>query len=91
MKIVNFPKFIIAMSVIICIISFFVSMATSKVFSAELIEYDSIIVSKGDTVWSIASSLNGDITENIYEIQSLNNLEDVIIYEGQELIIPIKK
>lgn len=91
MKIVNLPKFIIAISIFACIISFFTSMATSHVFSAEAIEYDNIVVSKGDTLWSIASELNGNTKENIYDIQLKNNLNGSVIYEGQELLVPIKK
>lgn len=91
MKIVNFPRFIISISIIVCLLSFFFSMATSKVFSAEPIEYDTITVSEGDTLWGIALELNGDVSENIYNIKEINNLDGSIIYEGQELIIPIKK
>ncbi len=91
MKIVNFPKFIIAISIFACIISFFTSMATSHVFSAEPVEYANIVVSKGDTLWSIASNLNGNTKENIYDIQQKNNLKGSIIYEGQEIVVPIKK
>ena len=91
MRIVNFPRFIISLSVLACLISFGISMVTSHVFSAEPVEYDNIVVAKGDTLWSIASELNGDTNENIYEITVKNNLNDVIIYEGQELFVPIKK
>jgi LysM repeat protein len=48
------------------------------------------VVSKGDTLWSIASELNGNIRENIYEIKKINNLKTSYIYEGQELQLPIK-
>ncbi len=91
MKIVNFPRFIIAVSIFACIVSFAISMATSQVFSAEPIEYNSIVVAKGDTLWSIASELEGNTKENIYNIQIKNDLNGSIIYEGQELLIPIKK
>lgn len=91
MKIVNFPRFIISISIIVCILSFFISMTTSKVFSATPIEYESIVVSEGDTLWGIALKLEGDISENIYNIKEINNLDGAIIYEGQELFIPIKK
>ena len=90
-EIVNFPRFIIAVSIFACIISFAISMATSQVFSAEPIEYSSIVVAKGDTLWSIASELEGNTKENIYNIQIKNDLNGSIIYEGQELLIPIKK
>lgn len=91
MKIVNFTRFIISISLIVCMLSFLISMATSKVFSATPIEYDTIIVSEGDTLWGIALTLEGDISENIYNIKEVNNLDSSIIYEGQELLVPIKK
>lgn len=91
MKIVNFTRFIISISLIVCMLSFFISMVTSKVFSATPIEYDTIIVSEGDTLWGIALTLEGDISENIYNIKEVNNLDSSIIYEGQELLVPIKK
>ena len=91
MKIVNFPRFIVAISRLACVASFFISMATAQVFSAEPVEYNSIIVAKGDTLWSIASKLEGNTKANIYDIQIKNDLNGSIIYEGQELLVPIKK
>lgn len=90
MKIVNFPRFIISISIIACVASFFISMATAQVFSADIVEYDSVIVAKGETLWEIASQLNGDTQENIYNIKMKNNLESSIIYEGQTLLVPCK-
>lgn len=91
MRIVNFPRFIIAMSIFACILSFIISMATNKVFSASPVEYETIVVSAGDTLWSIALDIEGDVKANIYDIKKINKLNNPIIYEGQELLIPIKK
>ena len=91
MRIVNFPRFIIAMAIFACILSFFISMATNKVFSASPVEYETIVVSAGDTLWSIALDIEGDVKANIYDIKKINKLNNPIIYEGQELLIPIKK
>ena len=88
MKIVNLPRFIISMSIIVFVISFFMSMLTSVVFSASPVEYDSIIVSEGDTLWSIASSIEGNVRENIYTIKKINNLDSSMIFVGQELLVP---
>lgn len=89
MRIVNFPRFILSMSIIVCIVSFIISMVTTQVFSAEPTKYDTIIVSEGDTLWSIALDLEGNIDKNIYEIKKANKLNSSIIYVGQELLIPI--
>lgn len=88
MRIVNLPRFIISMIIIVCILSFITSMLTTRVFSAASIQYDSIVVSEGDTLWSIANNIGGNVNKNIYEIKEINNLENSIIYVGQELKIP---
>ena len=90
MRIKNLKRFIISMTILFTIISFLCSLLTNKVFSYTVSEYEKIVVSKGDTLWSIASELNGDIRENIYEIKKINNLKTSYIYEGQELQLPIK-
>ena len=90
MRIKNLKRFIISMTILFTIISFLCSLLTNKVFSYTVPEDEKIVVSKGDTLWSIASELNGDIRENIYEIKKINNLKTSYIYEGQELQLPIK-
>ncbi len=88
MKIINMPKFITFLTIIICLASFITSMITNKVFSATSIEYTEITVCEGDTLWSIAMELNGNIKENIYNIKKVNGLTSSMIYPGQELKIP---
>lgn len=88
MRIVNLPRFIISMIIIVCILSFITSMLTTKVFSAAPIQYENIVVSEGDTLWSIANNIGGNVNKNIYEIKRINRLESSIIYVGQELKIP---
>lgn len=56
-------------------------------------KYITVIVRSGDTLWDIASEYTGnnkDVRETIYNIKKANNLDDVIIMPGQELIIPVK-
>lgn len=88
MRIVNLPRFIISMIIIVCILSFITSMLTTKVFSATPIQYENIVVSEGDTLWSIANNIGGNVNKNIYEIKRINRLESSMIYIGQELKIP---
>jgi LysM repeat protein len=88
MKIVNLPRFIVSMTIIVCIIFFVMSMLTNVVFSASPVEYETITVAEGDTLWSIASALEGNIRENIYTIKEINNLESSMIYVGQEILVP---
>lgn len=91
MRITNFPRFIIAMSIFACIISFIISLATNIVFSKSPVEYDKVVVANGDTLWSIAMNVKGNVKENVYDIKKVNGLNSSIIYEGQELLVPIKK
>ncbi|MDD5602854.1 MAG: LysM peptidoglycan-binding domain-containing protein [Eubacteriales bacterium] len=52
----------------------------------------SITVAKGETIWSIAEDYcaGGDVRRLVYDIKSLNSLEDSFIYEGDTLIIPVR-
>ena len=90
MRIKNMKRFILSLTILFLLISFLCSMICSKVFSYTELEYKEIIVSEGDTLWSIASNLKGNVNENIYEIKKINNLKDSYIYVGQELLIPEK-
>ena len=40
-----------------------------KVFSHEEQKYKNVVVCKGETLWSIAKELDGNVNENIYNIQ----------------------
>ena len=89
MRIKNKARFIITMSIIFLGVFFIVSMLTTKVFSYEKVQYSKVIVSNGDTLWSIAGEMKGNINKNIYEIKKVNNLEQSNLYVGQELLIPV--
>ncbi|MGF9916597.1 LysM peptidoglycan-binding domain-containing protein [Paenibacillus ehimensis] len=50
-----------------------------------------VVVSQGDTLWSIASShaaKGQDVREYVFQIKRLNNLKNVTIHEGQKLLLP---
>jgi LysM repeat protein len=57
--------------------------------------FQTIQVARGDTVWSIAGRYVGekdDIRNVVIAIKKLNNLgNDVAIYPGQSLKVPVKK
>lgn len=90
MRIKNKKRFIISLTILFVLISFICNVVTNKVFSYTSLEYAEITVSQGDTLWSIASKMDGDINKNIYEIKKVNNLKTSYIYAGQTLIIPCK-
>ena len=89
MRIKSKSRFIISTSIIFLLMFLLISLFTNKVFSHEETKYEKVIVSDGDTLWSIASTLDGNINRNIYDIKSINGLEKSNIYVGQELLIPI--
>lgn len=88
MRIKSMPRFIFFLTILFIIISCITNMFLNKVFSHEKESYEYVTVCKGETLWSIASNLNGNINENIYNIKKLNKLEDSKLYVGQHLIIP---
>jgi LysM repeat protein len=80
------PRFIFSVSLITILIMLLLNY---KVFSYQAPVYEKTIVSKGDTLWSIAKDYGGNINKKIFEIKKINNLETSDIYIGQELLIPI--
>lgn len=88
MRIKSMPRFITALTILFIFISFIMNMFMYKVFSHESENYENIIVCNGETLWSIASALEGNVHENIYNIKKLNNLSSSNLYVGQELLIP---
>lgn len=71
------------------------SIQTNAKDASEVIEikyYTSIVVTSGDTLWTIASEYMGghykSEAEYIEEVMHMNTLEDETIYAGQHLVIP---
>lgn len=89
LKIKSRARFAISMLILFLIFYFILNLFTTKVFSYQAPHYQEITVSQGDTLWSLASQLDGNINENIYEIQKINNINGCNIYIGQSLKIPI--
>lgn len=52
-----------------------------------------VIVTAGDTLWSIArdSGLDGSIQEAVFKIKARNGLTDSVIEPGQQLIVPVNR
>lgn len=97
MRIVNFKKFIRSICLILFVI-FMLSLFFAKAtLSHREVEYTTIHVEDGDTLWNIASDLqedndfykDKDIRYIIDNIKSINNLESSNLYIDQELKIPI--
>lgn len=97
MRIVNLKKFLRSIIIILLVI-FALSLVCAKAsLSHREIEYTTLYVTSGDTLWNIAKDLQSnnsyykgrDIREIISNIKDINNLESSNLYVNQELMIPI--
>jgi len=60
----------------------------------DIVEYETVNVIQGDTLWNIAKeniSEKEDIRDYIYMIRKVNNLESANIHPGDKLLLPIYK
>lgn len=97
MKIVNLKKFLRSIFIILLVI-FILSLICAKAsLSHKEMEYTTLYVTNGDTLWSIAKDLQKnnvyykgkDIRDIVANIKDINNLESSNLYINQELMIPI--
>lgn len=96
-KIVNHRKFRSRIILVVFILSCIVFNINNSVSSEEKIEYKTVTVSNGDTLWSIAKSEQetnqyyekNDIREIISNIKEINNLNSSNLYSEQNLKIPV--
>lgn len=65
------------------------TMAFSYVPSAER-EYKTVVVSAGDSLWSIASEhTSGDIRRKVSDIKNFNNLKSNTLSVGDHILVPL--
>lgn len=86
MKIVNKKRFIAFVAIMILVIT----TIFNCYFAKSEISIEDYVVSKGQTLWSIASEYQKegqDIRDYIYELRKINNLNDCVIYPGQVIKI----
>lgn len=86
----NKRRFAFVVMLFTLVIVFTGLIVTAGASSQEQVAHDVIVVSKGDTLWEIASTYGKDMDPRayIYEIKALNKLTEDIIYAGQELLLP---
>lgn len=82
-------RFTTAMVILFVLGFFAINAIATKVFSHQEPRFREVVVTRGDTLWGLCQSMDGNIYENIYQIQRINNLDDCNIYVGQYLKIPI--
>ncbi len=79
--------------VVISIFLLYAGVFTSKAYGYKELEYKTITVKKGDTLWAIAgrNHSGGDIRKYIYDIQKANNMTTSEIFHGDKLILPVSR
>lgn len=82
--------FKILLSVLI-MLSALLLIANLTSFGGRTVEFDRIVVEKGDTLWNIVERYNKDNIDPrklISQIKKINKLENVILQPGQIIKIP---
>ncbi|MEI3394888.1 MAG: LysM peptidoglycan-binding domain-containing protein [Clostridia bacterium] len=98
MKIVNVKKFVRTISILLTILLSII-IFSNKTYSKVEVGYKEECIVVGDTLWNISKQEaqynkyfeNKDIREIVNEIKRTNNLENLDLYEGQKIRIPIYK
>ncbi len=96
MVIKNWKKFLRALLIIIGVIIFINLLIPDKSFSHQEIEFKTVAVSNGDTLWTIAKDEQEenayyegkDIRDIVYNIKKVNNLKSSNLKVNQTLEIP---
>lgn len=96
MKIKNVKKFIRSILIILGIALAITLLISKATLSHKEVEYKTIYVSQGDTLWNIAKDnqmtneyyKNKDVRYIINDLMKVNNLDNSNINVNQELMIP---
>lgn len=99
MKKINYGKVflcvIFPVLVFVCCISFYKSIgAESKGNKVDdVVAYESVLVRKGDTLWSIAKEnldqpSDAEVRDYVNEIANINNISPTNIHAGNYVIVP---
>ena len=96
MRIRDIKKILRSIFIILILTVAIILLIGNSSYSSKNIEYKTICVSEGDTLWNIAKSnqmsneyyKGKDIRYIVNDLIKVNNLKDGSIFENQELIIP---
>ena len=96
-KIVNVKKFVVSTTILFLLILLGGSALVNVTYSCNKIDYKTVYVTQGDTLWKIASEeqlknsyyKDKDVRDIIYDIKEINNLNISDLKIGQELKILI--
>lgn len=89
----KFKRFILLTVTIISIFTYmFITILSNDIVESKSIKKNSIIVKKGDTIWSIAQKIdsNRDIRDIVYDIKNINDLSSTDIFPGNKIYLPNK-
>ena len=97
MRIKNVKRFVRSIFIIIGLMLLIVLLIGKASYSKKEVEYTTISVSYGDTLWNIAKRnqetntyyKGKDIRYIINDLMKINNLENSSINANQELIVPV--
>ena len=100
LRVVNVYKFIRSVVVLLLFIITLIVLSSKASFShtdKQMLDYTTINVIYGDTIWDIASSQQEnnpyyegkDVRYIVYDIKQINSLQTGNLVVGQELKIPI--
>ena len=97
MKIKNVKKFIRSILIILGIALAITLLISRATLSHNEVEYKTIYVSEGDTLWNIAKEnqtnnqyyKNKDVRYIINDLMKVNNLDNSSIIINQKIIIPV--
>lgn len=94
MKIVKY-LLIICLSLTTSVLSCYAYFENDSISNPNIInefDYIKVTVEEGDTIWNIAKPYydgKSDYRDLIYNIKEINELDQYIIFPGQEIIIPL--
>ena len=97
MRIKNVKKFVRSIFIIIALMFLIILLIEMASYSSKQVEFKTVCISKGDTLWSIAKSnqqsnsyyKGKDIRFIINDLMEINKLDNSGLKINQELIIPV--
>ena len=84
----RFVRIFVLMAAVLVTTSILVGMVS---YSMPEPSYETVVVSRGDTLWTIARKVKPgtDPRKTIYQIKQINELDSVNLKPGQTLVIPM--
>ena len=91
-KITNPLRFYCFILVFVCFCCLFTSAFLPSVRSKSDLQFETVYVNSGDTLWSIAETYKPDyinLQQFMREIKMHNGMDGAMLYEGSTLLVPM--